>query len=264
MLATGTLGGIVLGKQLYSKPTLLLTPSLISHPTSTPDITANWKTYANKDLGFSIAYPPKLKISLEPNSHDINLGSWTFNLDDRKDGDGTTITTSVSVQFDKNPVSGESYKPITDINSISVGNEVTHFTLQNYPAVKSKIESTDKNGKPAETELFLNILKGKTLWFLYGHIKSVQPNDVAEIDQILSTFKFLTPCSSGAGCPPPTSCQQGYCVPPASPSPMSNYTCPNAQYVDCMPSIGATKPQCDRAYLTWATANCPNFKGAAY
>ncbi|MCX6726570.1 MAG: hypothetical protein NTY75_01995 [Candidatus Shapirobacteria bacterium] len=57
-----------------------------------------------------------------------------------------------------------------------------------------------------------------------------------EIDKILSTFKFFTPIK---------------------------YTCPAAEWVDCMPGPGVVKPQCDSAYLSWVTANCPNFKGAA-
>lgn len=45
--------------------------------------------------------------------------------------------------------------------------------------------------------------------------------------------------------------------------PTTKYSCPLAEWVDCMPGPGVQKPQCESAYLTWAKANCPKFKGAA-
>lgn len=42
------------------------------------------------------------------------------------------------------------------------------------------------------------------------------------------------------------------------------YSCPQTAWIDCMPGPGATKPQCQSAYLDWAKTNCPNFKGIAY
>lgn len=41
------------------------------------------------------------------------------------------------------------------------------------------------------------------------------------------------------------------------------YTCPTTEWVDCMPGPGTVKPQCTQDFLSWATANCPGFKGAA-
>ena len=41
------------------------------------------------------------------------------------------------------------------------------------------------------------------------------------------------------------------------------YTCPTEEWVDCMPTIGDSKPQCENDFLKWAKQNCPNFKGAA-
>lgn len=57
-------------------------------------------------------------------------------------------------------------------------------------------------------------------------------------DQMISTFKFLD---------------------------SSPYSCPEGEWVDCMPKVDASPvPQCSQEYLTWASKNCPNFKGAAY
>lgn len=44
----------------------------------------------------------------------------------------------------------------------------------------------------------------------------------------------------------------------------NTYTCPITEYVDCMPGPGrSAKTECNSAFLKWATANCPGFKGAA-
>lgn len=59
------------------------------------------------------------------------------------------------------------------------------------------------------------------------------------LDQVLSTFTFT-----------PT---------------VITYTCPETEYVDCMPSVGGgAKPQCEKDFLSWAQENCSGFKGAAY
>lgn len=44
----------------------------------------------------------------------------------------------------------------------------------------------------------------------------------------------------------------------------AQYSCPKNEWVDCMPSPNAgIKRECTQEFLTWAKANCPNFKGAA-
>ena len=43
----------------------------------------------------------------------------------------------------------------------------------------------------------------------------------------------------------------------------NTYVCPTVEWIDCMPG-GAAKKECSTDYLTWANANCPDFKGAAY
>lgn len=44
----------------------------------------------------------------------------------------------------------------------------------------------------------------------------------------------------------------------------TQFTCPGTEWVDCMPGPGVKKAECSSEFLTWAQANCPNFKGAAY
>lgn len=44
----------------------------------------------------------------------------------------------------------------------------------------------------------------------------------------------------------------------------STYSCPQTEYIDCMPGPGSLRTQCATEYLQWATENCPGFQGAAY
>lgn len=44
----------------------------------------------------------------------------------------------------------------------------------------------------------------------------------------------------------------------------TKYTCPENEYVDCMPPISINKVECSSEFLQWAQENCPNFSGAAY
>lgn len=50
------------------------------------------------------------------------------------------------------------------------------------------------------------------------------------------------------------------------PATQSTYTCPETEFIDCMPGPVEAKKniRCATDYLTWAKASCPNFKGAAY
>ncbi len=42
------------------------------------------------------------------------------------------------------------------------------------------------------------------------------------------------------------------------------YTCPIGGYVDCMPTVGQTKPECSTEAMNWYKINCPDFRGGAY
>lgn len=44
----------------------------------------------------------------------------------------------------------------------------------------------------------------------------------------------------------------------------TTYTCPKEKNVNCMPGTDPVKAECSSAFLQWAQANCPNFKGVAY
>lgn len=40
--------------------------------------------------------------------------------------------------------------------------------------------------------------------------------------------------------------------------------CPEVEYINCMPGPDSPDSRCSQEYLSWATSNCPGFKGAAY
>lgn len=45
----------------------------------------------------------------------------------------------------------------------------------------------------------------------------------------------------------------------------AQYTCPDTEWVDCMPGPDRVKTdQCDPSFLQWAQNNCPGFQGAAF
>lgn len=49
------------------------------------------------------------------------------------------------------------------------------------------------------------------------------------------------------------------------PKSKSHYTCPETDYVDCMPGPNRDRSsQCNDDFLAWAQNNCPGFQGAAY
>src|SRR3989344_8220642 len=165
-----------------------------AEPDLAPPDTSSWKTYTNTKLGFSIQHPSNLKVSQEPQPYKNNLGgiTWFLSIDDRADGDvaGKTIGTSISVQFNDKPISGESGQPITKIENTVMGIEnVTYFNIQNYPAVKGRQNiNPDQNGVAQETILFVHVLQGKLLWSITGDIKSTKDAEINKVNQILSTL----------------------------------------------------------------------------
>lgn len=72
----------------YLKPQSISTPTPSSTPTEsispTPDPTANWKTYENKEYGFSFKYPtnfqPSSQIQIIDNSDQLTVKQYSDNL----------------------------------------------------------------------------------------------------------------------------------------------------------------------------------------
>jgi len=62
---------------------------------------------------------------------------------------------------------------------------------------------------------------------------------------------------------PPTNLITPVLTPTPTPTPQKN-VCPTTPWIDCMPVLGATKPECASEYLNWVKVNCPDFQGVAY
>lgn len=55
-------------------------------------------------------------------------------------------------------------------------------------------------------------------------------------------------------------CQQIWTI-----SEESSYICPEGEWISCMPVVEESRKfECEKPYIDWAKANCPNFKGIAY
>lgn len=99
---------------------------------------------------------------------------------------------------------------------------------------------------------------GKNGWMEYG-TNEKQPNT-----KTCETFAACKPCDK----PSEPVCRNNLCTFSAAATPTATpnaFTCPKNEWVDCMPGPdnAGIKFECTQDYLTWAKANCPNFKGAA-
>lgn len=176
------------------------TPSLTQSPT---DQAANWKTYINKDLGFSINYPSNLYLYEEiwdyPNKKmlSISWGSLSKKEKTKLDQDyslqneiynkklGEKGYYSINIYVDTNPTLKPQY-----------GNELP-LTLENLKTMfmdQSKIETVFFQGRSGikvnhTKTVDYQIIDGTTLIRLTGFSSS---NKISHsyLDQILSTFKF--------------------------------------------------------------------------
>ena len=87
-------------------------------------------------------------------------------------------------------------------------------------------------------------------------------------------YSQKTTCESFVACKPCESpsqpvCRNNQCVFDTDQTvlsdPRQGFTCPKTEWVDCMPGpdTAGIKFECTQEFLSWAKANCPNFKGAA-
>jgi len=92
-----------------------------------------------------------------------------------------------------------------------------------------------------------------------------------EFKECSASPKKIISCGgiTGKMCPSGYYCKYGGTYPDASGTCIetigtkTTYTCPTTEYVDCMPGSDIQKKtECNSAFLQWAQANCPNFKGA--
>ncbi len=199
LLGVGVVAGVLLSKHLYSKPTLLPTPSPAAEVIATPNPTANWKTYSNTQHNFRFKHPnlddltntigiagPQDTTNLKPVVQFANKSTIMPGTDAAFDGFAVYVvpnpqkyTLSQYVNSQKQSLTtmfkqfrGSDYNDQTLETSLTVGNQQAILFTNTGDHVDRVYVSFPNN------QQFLVIGK-------------VQLNNNNTFDQILSTFKFL-------------------------------------------------------------------------
>lgn len=217
-------------------PTVSPTP-----PTSTPDETANWKTYTNSQAGFSIKYPADVFVYQGNPQQESQFWSNKINggapLELGQDGIWLNMSFSnpgaimtdfynkiINLRINET-ISQSAITKLANINSDGVAGATYH---QGIPP--------DFTGEPAYTYEAVWI-KGNLVYrlSLSAFTESNLQTYKTTFDQILSTFKFL------------------------------DHTCPVNGWENCMPILSENaKKECTPEAIEWKKKNCPNFQGTAY
>ena len=162
-----------LNKQPASKPTQNPAPQKTDLPT-TPDPTANWKTYTNQKYNFSFKYPSSWTISSQGKNDTYNL-LLGFSGPDIKNYEVISFAVKENLNTQDeikslNQLSDTFGSKVLKTENLSVGNNkgivITYSTAEGNTPEEAVIEH-----------------KGNIYLFIHS------PN--INLDQILSTFKFL-------------------------------------------------------------------------
>ena len=160
--------------------------SPVPNETANPDlIGANWKTYTNKKLQFSVKLPTDL-----PNPRENILSTRT------EIEFGTVLVINVGVFYDQEKQRGLNYLEVAQTQGSSKKQPET-TTINDYKAAYLKMRQEDMDPPPVASFNFVSIEKGNEIYSIYYEIgnyqtsKENQERKQKDFDQILSTFKFL-------------------------------------------------------------------------
>lgn len=180
LLGVGIVVGVFLGKQLYSKPALQPTPSAVAESTPTPNPTANWKTYTNNSLNYSIETPID------------------WNVDDGRFSDkGYVVIKPNNIQNYLLIISSQKNKVKSLSEWISLNGEPERnqhkFTFNGYEAILTKdtiVYQGDTLPTTTNHYYLINNNDGHSI-----HEVTSNKNYYSILNQILSTFRFVNPLS---------------------------------------------------------------------
>lgn len=164
-------------------------------PSSTPDPTADWKTYTNTKYGYSLKYPNNwVMMSIEPGPADLPLNTTSRGIVVYPSIYKSSAMARALVQLETDGPENLAYKGFDDwLNTMHNSFYKVESTTQEGLAGLSGETSTgtyDGYGFPANIKRFaLKSLNGR---IYYSLTSTLEQNSVEAkiVDQILSTFKF--------------------------------------------------------------------------
>lgn len=199
LLAVGA-GGLLLGKSLNnSQPSVRPTATPLPTQIPTPDETANWKTYTNNKLNYSIKIPRDWLIDDKENVFIRTSGEAIFLPQSEKDKGvfstkiAITKLTNEKIRYSLNTETQFNewllMPAATDVRRLA---KVENLKIDNLDAVK--FISTTLPGDA--TEPFFSIVtwfrkNGSNYYIEFGGDEKIVNGNVNIYNQILSTFKFL-------------------------------------------------------------------------
>ncbi|MBI2641479.1 hypothetical protein HYW87_02685 [Candidatus Roizmanbacteria bacterium] len=170
---------------LSVQPTVIPTQLVASSPSPIPDETANWKTYTNNQLKFTLKYPPYFLITEKPKSIYFSTS------EAKKDNLEKCLNFYECYDIPFGIDFSEETKPANQSLTDFIKSKQADPTYYSSVSVDQKNALQNQSKSPAFGG-FLNstyIDKQNSIFYLFSQFKEEKNSGI--YNQILSTFKFL-------------------------------------------------------------------------
>lgn len=181
------LGGVLLGKYLFAPKTPPVAPAVtptpqakepIATPTLSPDLTSNWKTYANED--FSFQYPSDWTVE-----RDQGIGPDNQPIDITNPIRLTSSLTQVDIGYTGVPGFGSEISCSTSVHEETI-------VVAELRSTKTFYECDTTEAKKFDAAIsVVGFKEGSALEIYYQYNTINRLTSEKLLDQILSTFKFI-------------------------------------------------------------------------